>query len=88
MRIHYDPRSSSLMYFMKRQGLSPGAIYQSADESTPSLMFIKLTPLQVRTENYRLMNRRPVMPASGTLVPRTSRRQLAWYVTKYVTKRS
>jgi hypothetical protein len=39
MRINYGPRSSRVT-FMKRQGLSPGEIYRSADESTPLIMFI------------------------------------------------
>ena len=40
MRIHYDPRRSYLNYVRWRQGLSPGAIYQSADESAFLVMCI------------------------------------------------
>jgi hypothetical protein len=47
MHIHYDPCSLYVKYVRKRQGLSPGAIYQSAKQSTPLIMFILRDKMQV-----------------------------------------
>ena len=40
MWICYDPHLSYLKYAMKRQGLSPGAVYQSAVESTLTVTIV------------------------------------------------
>jgi len=40
MRIHYDPRPLYLNYLRRRQGLSRGAIYRSAQESVSLVMYV------------------------------------------------